>query len=81
VRGIRAPERDIEGFKEDAINAKNYETMLAKAIGWEAPVRFIKDGKPWFSRGLAKAHSMATDQAKGLFVGRELYAPRWVYRT
>jgi hypothetical protein len=47
MREVGIPERDIEGFKEDAIIA-NYETMIAKAIEWGAPVRFVKDGKPWF---------------------------------
>jgi hypothetical protein len=46
MHDVGIPERDIEGFKEDAVIA-NYETMIAKAIGWGAPVRFIKEGKPW----------------------------------
>jgi hypothetical protein len=46
MRDIGASEREIEGFKEDAHNA-DYDTMLAKAIDWGAPVHFLKDGEPW----------------------------------
>jgi hypothetical protein len=47
MRDVGTPEREIECFKEDAVGA-DYATMLATAIGYQAPVRFIKDGKPWF---------------------------------
>lgn len=46
MRDVGASERDIEGFREDA-NQADYDTMLAKAIGWGAPVCFLKDGQPW----------------------------------
>jgi hypothetical protein len=46
MRSIGASEREIEGFKKDATNA-DYDTMLAKAIDWGAPVQFLKDGQPW----------------------------------
>jgi hypothetical protein len=46
MRDVGASEREIEGFKEGAINA-DYDTMLANAIGWGAPVRFLKGGQPW----------------------------------
>jgi hypothetical protein len=46
MRDIGASEREIEGFKEDTYNA-DYDTMLAKAIDWGAPVHFLKDGEPW----------------------------------
>ena len=45
MRDVGASEREIEGFKEDA-NKADYNAMLAKAIGWGAPVRFLKDGQP-----------------------------------
>ena len=46
MRDIGASEREIEGFKEDIKNA-DYQTMLAKAINWGAPVNFLKDGHQW----------------------------------
>ena len=46
MRDAGASEREIEGFKEDA-NHADYDTMLAKAIEWGAPVHFLKDGQPW----------------------------------
>jgi len=46
MRDTGASEREIEGFKEDA-NHADYDTMLAKAIEWGAPVHFLKDGQPW----------------------------------
>jgi len=48
MREVGASEREIESFKEDAANADD-DTMLAKAIEWGAPVRFLKDGQPWVS--------------------------------
>ena len=42
MRDVGSPEREIACFKEDAINARNYETVIATAIGWKAPVRFIR---------------------------------------
>jgi hypothetical protein len=48
MRDVGSPEREIACFKEDAINARNYETVIATAIGWKVPVRFIRNGKPWF---------------------------------
>jgi hypothetical protein len=48
MRDVGSLEREIACFKEDAINARNYETVIATAIGWKAPVRFIRNGKPWF---------------------------------
>ena len=47
MRDVGIPQRDIHGFIEDARKA-DYATMLADAIGWGAPVRFVKDGEPWF---------------------------------
>jgi hypothetical protein len=47
MHDVGIPKRDIEGFKEDAIK-ENYETMIANAIGCGAPVRFVKEGIPWF---------------------------------
>jgi hypothetical protein len=41
-----ACEREIEGFKRTAANA-NSETVLANALLWGAPVRFLKEGRPW----------------------------------
>ncbi len=38
---------EIVVLEEDAIKA-NYENMIASAIGWGAPVRFVKEGIPWF---------------------------------
>jgi hypothetical protein len=46
MRDIGASEREIEGFKDD-VKSANYDTMLAKAINWGAPVNFLKDGQPW----------------------------------
>ena len=46
MRDGGASEREIEGFKRTSANA-NYETMLANAGLWGAPVRFLKDGRPW----------------------------------
>jgi len=46
LRDIGASEREIEGFTQDASNA-DFDTTLAKAIDWGAPVCFLKDGKPW----------------------------------
>jgi hypothetical protein len=46
MRDIGASEREIEGFKGDSKDA-DYDTMLAKAINWGAPVTFLKDGQPW----------------------------------
>jgi hypothetical protein len=46
MRNIGACEREIEGFKNDARSA-DYDTMLAKAIDWGAPVQFLKSGQPW----------------------------------
>jgi hypothetical protein len=46
MRDIGASEREIEGFKDDIKNA-DYDTMLAKAINWGAPVNFLEDGQPW----------------------------------
>ena len=46
MRDIGASEREIEGFKEDA-NHADYDSMLAKATDWGAPVHFLKNGQPW----------------------------------
>jgi hypothetical protein len=46
MRDIGASKREIEGFKQDA-NKVDYNTMLAKAVAWGAPVLFLKDGQPW----------------------------------
>lgn len=46
MRDTGASEREIEGFKDDA-NHADYDTMLAKAIDWGAPVHFLQDGQPW----------------------------------
>jgi len=46
MREIGASERDVEGFKHDVINA-DFDTTLAKAIDWGAPVCFLKNGEPW----------------------------------
>jgi hypothetical protein len=46
MRDTGASEREIESFKEDTKNA-NYDTVLAKAVDWGAPVHFLEDGKPW----------------------------------
>jgi hypothetical protein len=48
MRDVGMPEREIECFKDDAVNEKDYENLIATAIGWQAPVRFFKDGIPWF---------------------------------
>lgn len=53
MRDAGASECEIEGFKEDGKNA-NYATLLAKAIGWGAPVQFLKDGQPWISGDLKR---------------------------
>lgn len=46
MRDGGASEREIEGFRESVASA-NYETVLANAALWGAPVRFLKDGRPW----------------------------------
>jgi hypothetical protein len=46
MRDGGASEREIEGFKKTTANA-NYERVLANAILWGAPVRFLKDGRLW----------------------------------
>jgi hypothetical protein len=46
MRDIGSSEREVEGFTQDASNA-DFDTTLAKAIDWGAPVCFLKDGKPW----------------------------------
>lgn len=46
MRDGGASEREIEGFKGTAANAKD-ETLLANAILWGAPVSFFKEGRPW----------------------------------
>ena len=46
MRGMGASEREIEGFKDDIQNV-DHDTMLAKAINWGAPVKFLKHGQPW----------------------------------
>jgi hypothetical protein len=47
MRDVGIPQREIEGFIDDAKKA-DYATMLADAIEWGAPVRFVKNGSPWF---------------------------------
>jgi hypothetical protein len=46
MQDVEAPQRDIETFKEMAINEPSFEKMLGLALAW-APVRFIKNGQPW----------------------------------
>jgi hypothetical protein len=46
MRDGGASEREIEGFKKTAANAGD-ETVLANALLWGAPVRFLKEGRPW----------------------------------
>lgn len=46
LREIGASEREIDGFKQSVAGA-NYETVLAGAIAWGAPVRFLQEGHPW----------------------------------
>jgi hypothetical protein len=46
IRDNGACEREVEGFKQDVAQA-DYDTTLAKAIDWGAPVHFVKDGEPW----------------------------------
>ena len=46
MRDIGASEREIGGFRDDIKDA-DYDTMLAKAIDWGAPVHFLNGGKPW----------------------------------
>ena len=46
MRDVGASEREIECFKDD-VKSANYDTMLAKAINWGAPVNFLKNGQPW----------------------------------
>jgi hypothetical protein len=46
MRDIGASERELAGFTQGASDA-DFDTTLAKAIDWGAPVCFLKDGKPW----------------------------------
>jgi hypothetical protein len=46
MRDVGSSEREVEGFTQHAGNA-DFDTTLAKAIDWGAPVCFLKDGKPW----------------------------------
>jgi hypothetical protein len=46
MRDAGASEREIDGFKGSIAEA-NFETVLANAIAWGAPVRFLMEGRPW----------------------------------
>ncbi len=48
MRDAGASEREIDAFRQSVVNA-NYETVLADAIAWGAPLRFLKDGRPWLA--------------------------------
>jgi hypothetical protein len=46
MRDAGASEREIDAFKASVAEA-NFETVLANAIAWGAPVRFLMEGRPW----------------------------------
>jgi hypothetical protein len=46
MRDSGLTERDIDGFKQDAREA-DFDTTLAKAIDWGAPVKFKRQGTSW----------------------------------
>jgi hypothetical protein len=80
MHDVGIPTRDIEGFKEDAIKA-NYETMIAKAIGWGAPVRFFKEGIPWFPGDWRRLTPWQRVKRRVSLWGGSYEHPRWISRT